>query len=144
MSPTLDTNTLQPLTDTSQSSQATKWIVVLQKVGDNVRIQPDWTNKMKIGDTVQFQSPDGKVHVEFEPDTGQPSPVENPKIQDALEHPIINSSKGVMNCTIVTPAGLTLGYEQDEALAAQAKLRGSAAPVSTAQGSRYCTGTGCP
>jgi hypothetical protein len=121
-----------------------KWIVVLQKFGEEVRIQPDWRNAMEIGDTVRFISPDGNVEVEFEPDTGDHLPLGARTFRDGTEnHKIVCSSKGVMQCTIITPDKVKYGYARREAAAKALRDAGETVPDDN-QGSRYCTGTGCP
>jgi hypothetical protein len=117
-----------------------KWIVVLQKFGNEVRVQPDWRKAMEIGDTVQFISADGDVHVEFEPGdgfgaNGRPTkliPLAVQKSGTSAHHKVENSVRGVMQCSIVTPTGV-IGYEAVE----------DKPGIKKPEGTRYCTGGAC-
>jgi len=127
----------------AKEHESLKWIVVLQMVGENVRVQPDWRSAMKIGDTVQFLSPSGKVNVEFEPAKGMDAPCGIKEIKDKKVHKVINRSGGVMQCTVVKRDGKVFGYKRHEALAKIAKRQGKRPPVNESAGSRYCTGGAC-
>ena len=129
------------------------WVVVLQKVGGKVVVQPDWRHAMKVGDRVRFIATEGKAHIEFRPAMGVdkngrslsnrfPCGTKNKEISDnAKTFDITESVKGVMQCTIVK-GNLTIGYEQREAAFKSAKRLGQKAPKfdEDTGGTKYCTG----
>ena len=83
------------------------WYLVLQRDGNSVRVQPDWTNEVKEGDTVSFVSPDGTPMVTFEYGLhikrGKPVevvPLAKTAIKGSKPYRVLRSSAGTIECSL--------------------------------------------
>jgi hypothetical protein len=98
-----------------------RWVIVLQKEGHDVRIQPDWQTAVQVGDFVKFVSTEGFAQVNFEdtkgvnehghPITAHPFGPELKVIEDGEFHEVKHSCKGGMKCSIHLD-GKTYGYKE--------------------------------
>ena len=120
------------------------WYIVLQIVDGKARAQPDWSTNMKVGDTVQFLSPDGKVKAFVIPKTCKDKlgrtvtltpfgadiqPVRGPR---KVYH-VINSCKSLLNCMVVDKNNRLINYS--------GVVKGLCGPeIDDDDGSTWCTG----
>src|SRR5215471_11707646 len=109
------------------------WYIVLQRVGDKVRVQPDWRGAIEVGDSIKFLSPDGSARIDFEKaesvdDDGHkimryPLGTRH-KVEDEKFYEVVHSCKGVIQCTIVKD-GKEFGYRSEERAANQKEVKDS-------------------
>lgn len=108
---------------TSKRRAPLHWVIVLQKDGNDVKIQPDWQTAVEVGDFVKFVSTEGFAQVNFEETKGvngdghsisaHPFGPELKVIEDGEFHEVKHSCKGAMKCSIHLD-GTTYGYKESD------------------------------